>query len=123
MVGRVREVLRLQAEPVGLPVHLAAGSDQRRVEEVARVELDPRLGRVDLHDPTGRRLMHPGSQAERHRPAACRARSCGRSPSRTRAAGRRCGCARDGGRAREVHRAAGHLSRSRRSGSARRRPA
>ena len=65
MVGRIREVLRLQAEAVGLPIGLAAGPDQRAVEEVAGVELDARLGRLDLHDPAARRLEHPGSQAER----------------------------------------------------------
>src|SRR5262249_13823801 len=43
VVGRVREVLRLQREPVALAVRVAARPVDRPVEEVARVELDPRL--------------------------------------------------------------------------------
>src|SRR3712207_7088623 len=41
--GRVREVLRLQRQPVALPVDPATGAYERGVEEVARVELDARL--------------------------------------------------------------------------------
>src|SRR5262249_17949508 len=43
LVRRVREVLRLERVPRGLPVRVAADADQVTVEEVAGVELNPRL--------------------------------------------------------------------------------
>src|SRR5213078_1068330 len=41
VVGRIREVLRLEREPVAAPVDAAARSDERSVEQVAGVQLDP----------------------------------------------------------------------------------
>ena len=51
LVRRVGEVLGLQREPVALPVRPPAGAVQRAVEEVARVELDARLGRCRCSAP------------------------------------------------------------------------
>ncbi len=48
LVRRVGIVLRLQRQPVTLAVGPAARAVERAVEEVARVELDPRLGGPDL---------------------------------------------------------------------------
>src|SRR5688572_18500383 len=51
VVRRVRVVLGLEREPVTLAVHPAARADQRAVQEVAGVELDPRLGGGDGQGP------------------------------------------------------------------------
>src|SRR5215216_6384576 len=64
VVGRVGVVLGLEGEPVALPVHPAAGADQRPVQEVAGVELDARLVGDDLQDPAAPRLDDPGRQLE-----------------------------------------------------------
>src|SRR5262245_24887800 len=56
LVGRVRVVLRLEAEAEVLLVNDAAFPCDRPVEEVAAVELNPRLSRVDLERATGLRL-------------------------------------------------------------------
>src|SRR5262249_57611619 len=64
LVGRVGEVLRLQAEGVALLVAVSALAGDGAVEEVAGVELYARLGREDLHDPARRRLGDEGGPLE-----------------------------------------------------------
>src|SRR4051794_5072432 len=52
VVGGIREMLGLEGEPVPLPVHPAAGADERAVQEVPPVELDSRLAGEDAeHSP------------------------------------------------------------------------
>ena len=60
VVGRIGEVLRLEREPVALAVLAAAGAVQRAVEEVAGVELDPRLGRLERQHAAARRVAQRG---------------------------------------------------------------
>src|SRR3546814_14603238 len=58
-------MLGLQPESVRLAVHRAARAHERRVEEIAGIELDAGFGRRDFHDTPGRRLANPGSEAQR----------------------------------------------------------
>ena len=69
LVRRVGEVLGLQREPVALAVLPAARADERAVEEVAGVELDPGLGRSR----SSARGRSPGRAAAR--PGAARRRA------------------------------------------------
>ena len=61
------QAIALAVDPPGLPY-------DRAVEEIARIELDAGLVRVNVHDPAGCRLLDPGEQAEqvftahRHQP-------------------------------------------------------
>ena len=65
LVGRVGEVLRLEAEPEPVAVHRTALAGDRAVEEVPRVELHARLRRRDVHDAAGGRLAHRDDAPER----------------------------------------------------------
>ena len=65
VVRRVREVLRLQAEAVALPVQSTAGADERGIEEVPAVELYTRLGGMDLQDAAASRVMDTRRQDRR----------------------------------------------------------
>src|SRR5205807_7508567 len=65
LVGRVGEVLGLQTEPVTLSVGLSAGAEQRAVEAVTGVELDAGLGRGELHDAAGLRVVQARGQHRR----------------------------------------------------------
>src|SRR4030088_1719518 len=56
LVRRIWEVLGLQRQPVPLAVLLVAGAVQRAVEEVARVELDPRLVGLDRQQASAGRI-------------------------------------------------------------------
>src|SRR5215469_6511695 len=62
VIGRVRKVLRLQAECIAMVVNLTAGAGNASVEEVASIELDSRLiGEYFQHAPC-RRLVGFGRQ-------------------------------------------------------------
>src|SRR5215211_389941 len=107
VVGRVRVVLGLQGEPVALPVHPAAGADQRPVQEVAGVELDARLVGDDLQDPAAPGLDDPGGQLQAaavpvEHPVVVVAAADDQLLEAVADAGA------DGGRVPEVHRGAGH---------------
>src|SRR6476620_9648059 len=56
LVGRVREVLGLEAEAVALAVGAAGCADERAGQEIAGVELDARLGGTDFEAAPGCRL-------------------------------------------------------------------
>src|SRR3989475_1459727 len=56
LIGRIRKVLRLEAEGGPAAVNLAALSVHGAVEEVPGVELDPRLRGQDLHHAAGFRF-------------------------------------------------------------------
>ena len=64
MVGRVGEMLRLQAEPVALFVDATRLARQRAVEEVARIELHARFCRKDFQYPATRGLLHPSRKMQ-----------------------------------------------------------
>src|SRR5438045_2544814 len=65
MVRRVREVLRLEAHAVALPIREAARAEQASIEKIARVELDPGLGRLDVEDAAAARVDESGRRVER----------------------------------------------------------
>ena len=48
MVRRIREMLRFEAEPVPLVVHLPVLAVDRAIQEIARIKLNPRFGRQHL---------------------------------------------------------------------------
>src|SRR3972149_4541535 len=48
LIRRIRIVLRLEAEAGAVPVNVPRLAGDRAVEEIARVELDTRLGGLDL---------------------------------------------------------------------------
>src|SRR2546422_7386012 len=56
LIGRIRKVLRLEAEGGPAAVSLSALAVDRAVEEVPGVELDPGLRGEDLHHTAGFRL-------------------------------------------------------------------
>src|SRR5258708_35280602 len=60
VVGRVREMLRLQAKCESPVIDAAFFSGDRSVEEVPRVELQSRFGREHLQNPASGRLIHFG---------------------------------------------------------------
>ena len=62
MVGRIREHLRLEHDRVALAVQLAGLADDRAVDEIARIELDPRLFGQDLHHAARHRILDPRHQ-------------------------------------------------------------
>ena len=64
VVWRVGVVLGFQREPVALAVLPAAGAIERAVEEVARVELDPGLGRRDRQQASAGGVEQPCCQIE-----------------------------------------------------------
>src|SRR5437773_2815432 len=59
LVRRVGKMLCLHREAVAMTVDDAILPPQRAIEEVAGIELEPRLRRVDLHYPAARRLVDP----------------------------------------------------------------
>src|SRR5260370_34207420 len=67
LVGRIREVLRFEAEGGPLAVNLAALPADSAIQEVAGVELDSGLRGENLHQAAG----FPFRDARRERQAAC----------------------------------------------------
>src|SRR5207249_552545 len=72
LVGRVGKMLRLHREAVAMPVYDPVLAAQRPVEEVAGIELESGLRRVDLHYPPARRFVHPSGKCH---VAPCAARA------------------------------------------------
>ena len=64
LVRRVREVLGLQRKAIALAVLPATRAVQRAVEEVARVELDPRLVGLDRQQASAGRIEQLGCSVE-----------------------------------------------------------
>src|SRR5215469_8111502 len=62
VVGRVRKVLRLQAECIAAIVNFTACADNAPVEKVARIELDSRLIGEHFQHASCRRLVGFGRQ-------------------------------------------------------------
>lgn len=62
MVRRIRKMLGLQGEPAPVLVRLATFALHRTIQEVAGVELHPRLTGVKLQAPPRLRVMHLGSK-------------------------------------------------------------
>ena len=60
MVRRIREVLRLEAECGVFRVNDAAWADEGSVQEIARIQLHARLGRMDLYHAAGAGLSGGG---------------------------------------------------------------
>src|SRR6185295_2305055 len=59
MIGRVWEMLRLQAESVALLVHPSRLAGQRAVQKIAGVELDARLGGGHVEHASAGRFLEP----------------------------------------------------------------
>src|SRR4051812_29577946 len=64
LVGRIGEVLGLEADARVALVAAAALADDRAVEEVAGVALHARLGGVHLHHPAAGGVLEPRAQRE-----------------------------------------------------------
>ena len=64
MVRRIREVLRFEAEPITLVVHLSVLAVDRAIQEIARVKLNPRFGCEDLQHSAAGWIVSLRSQDE-----------------------------------------------------------
>ena len=67
MIGRIGEVLGLDAEGMPAVIGDFLSADQAPVEKVSGVELQPRLGGEDLETATRLHVRHPRRES-RHRP-------------------------------------------------------
>src|SRR5437016_2752102 len=64
LVRRIWEVLGLERQPIALAVLPATRAVERAVQEVARVELDSRLGGRDRQLATAGRIQQPRRRVE-----------------------------------------------------------
>src|SRR5438270_666369 len=63
MIGRVGEMLRLERDAITHPIDLAAFSDGRAVDEIARIKLEPGLVAEDVHAPSGDGILQTSNQS------------------------------------------------------------
>src|SRR3982751_4775976 len=68
LIGRIRVVLGLEAEPRAPLINLPTLSSQRAIQKVSRVELDARFGRPHLHRSSGPWFPNLGRESEHTHP-------------------------------------------------------